>query len=182
MKHPKTLIITLIIIIACLSLITRYEYNKYMDSKKVTFMAQYVPIETSEHILKWSKYYRLNWVEVFNTVATESEFKVKAKSRKGNKGLMQISKHLAEIGQMRFKGIIKNRNSYNPEFNIATGCMHLNAIRSYLQKDPEKCWVQTYAIYNAGRRGFYIKKYRIGGAINRFIDNLSFYEVQWNNY
>jgi len=179
----KIIITALTICLIFITLLSFEIYKQNNEEKAILFMSQYVAKDSSNAIMKWSKYYvNLEWVEVFSTVITESEGRVNSKSRSGNMGLLQISRKLASLGQMRYDGIIDNRDPYSIEFNIATGCMHLNAIRSYLQKDVGKCWVQTYAVYNAGRRGFYIKKYRIGGAINRFIDNLSFYQAQWEKF
>ena len=171
------LIISLVIV---LMITTNSFYSN--EDRAQEFLSQYVSHKIATYVLKWSSYYELDWLNVFSTLMAESEGKVRVKSRKGNIGLMQISRHLVSVSRPKFKGKIKNRNAYSPEFNIASGCLHLSAVRNSLQKDKEKDWAITYGIYNAGRKGFYVKKYQIGGAINRFVDTYAFYKMEWQKF
>jgi len=89
-------------------------------------------------ILKYSRKYNIDSNLVKAVIAAESCFKVKALSRAGARGLMQLMPDTAK----RF-GV---KNSYSPQHNIRGGVKYLRFLMSRYKGDLKK----AVAAYNAG--------------------------------
>jgi len=76
-------------------------------------------------------------------IHTESYFKVKAKSRAGASGLMQLMPKTAKLYGVR--------NIYDPAENLEAGVKHLR----YLMKKYDKNLKHALAAYNAGEKAVY---------------------------
>jgi soluble lytic murein transglycosylase-like protein len=89
-------------------------------------------------ITKYSRLYRVDSDLVKSVITAESCFKVKAKSKAGAQGLMQLIPATAK----RY-GV---RNSYNPEQNIRGGVKYLRFLKARYRGNLKK----IIAAYNAG--------------------------------
>ena len=99
-------------------------------------------------VIKWSQQYDVNPNLVYSIIKVESNFKIRAESSKGAKGLMQI---MPETGQWIAAQLgiddFEAANLYEPDINIQFGCWYLAS----LAKEFEGRLPQVIAAYNAGR-------------------------------
>lgn len=105
------------------------------------------PQKYLEYVDKFSEKYNIEPSLVYAVMLTESHFVPDALSRKGAKGLMQISDLTGEwaaeeIGIMGYT----NDSLYNPEVNIEIGCWYLNKLIVQFNEPLET----ALAAYNAG--------------------------------
>ena len=101
------------------------------------------PLPYKETIFNYSREYGLNNALIYAVIKTESNFKPKAVSEKGAKGLMQITDKTGEyISRMKK---IKTYDLFDEQTNIEFGCYYL----AYLIKSFDSEELAVIA-YNAG--------------------------------
>lgn len=102
-------------------------------------------VKYSEYIEEYCKAYGLKESTVLAVIKAESNFKVKAVSKNGAKGLMQITDGTAEF--IADKLGEENYDIFDPQTNIRFGCWFL----SYLSLAYDGDTVLIHSAYNAGK-------------------------------
>lgn len=138
-----------------------------------TFQRTFVyPEKYSGYVEEYSEVYGVERSLVYAVMKAESKFNPKAKSKKGAKGLMQITNSTADFIAERLK--IGNYDIYDVDTNIRFGCWYL----SYLSLKFEDI-TAAIAAYNAGEgrvaEWLSDKKYSIDGIT---LDNIPFKETE----
>ena len=85
------------------------------------------PKKYSVYVEKYSKEYNLEENLVYSVIKVESKFKKDAISRKGAKGLMQIS-DITKNWAIEELDLKENIDIFDPEINIKIGCWYLNKL------------------------------------------------------
>lgn len=113
-----------------------------------TLMQMAYPFKYSDNIIKYSKEYDLNSYLVAAVIKVESDFDKNAKSKKGARGLMQITPPTAEwvSDKMKIRDFDKDM-LYNYDINIKMGCWYLDNLRNEFGTDMKL----ILAAYNGGR-------------------------------
>lgn len=106
------------------------------------------PLYFKQTIIRYSEEYKLPPALVAAVIKTESNFNVFAESKKGAKGLMQITpptgKWIAEKLQVES---FNDDMLYDPEVNIRFGCWYIR----HLYNNYNNNMTLTFAAYNGGR-------------------------------
>lgn len=107
----------------------------------------FYPIKYSEYVYKYSTQYDLDPFLVFSIIRVESNFNSQAQSKKGAKGLMQITD---KTGEWAAKEIgVNNYTSdmlFDPKYNIMFGCWYFNNLIKQFNGNI----VLALAAYNGG--------------------------------
>lgn len=111
---------------------TRGREKKYKVAKKTS------PNTYSQHVKKMAAKYRLDPNLIWAVMGTESNFKSRAVSPKGARGLMQLMPATA-----RYHGVT---DSFDPYQNIEGGARHLRFLLNFFKEDL----TLALAAYNAG--------------------------------
>lgn len=115
---------------------------KYWDALDLRF-----PVVFNSSFIKSSKTTRLNPSWLLAVARQESAFDLKANSRVGAKGLMQLMPQTAKLIAKKIKQPLKNMSElHNPDRNIQLGSAYLRKMFDDKQKNP----VLATASYNAG--------------------------------
>jgi len=175
----KIVITALTICLISIALLSVEIYKRELEEKKILFMELYIPLLASESVLKWSKYYDLNWIDVFSLLMTESNGKRTAKSGKRCKGYLQMSEGTAEYTRNRLKEIIHDTNIYATEFNIASGCLFLKYLDKYYAKGDLRI---LFSMYNTGSYNYRVRKKRAKRHTRNCLINLTYYKSQWEKF
>lgn len=113
-----------------------------------TLIKMAYPFKYSDNIIKYSKEYDLNPYLVTAVIKVESDFDKNAKSKKGARGLMQITPPTAEWVSKKMKIRSFNKDMlYDYEMNIKMGCWYLDNLRNEFGSDMKL----VLAAYNGGR-------------------------------
>lgn len=161
------------------------ENNKLFDSKKWLesdneFFRRKKPNQISEFdpiIKKFARRYGFDWRLIAAQIYTESNFKVKSKSRVGATGLMQIMPNTA-----KYLGYDPH-SMINPQINISVGCMYdqrLYSLWGKQTKDHNRLAL-ALASYNAGR-GRVLKSYSTKDSITTWADIHSLLPKETQSY
>ncbi len=105
------------------------------------------PLRFEKIIVKYSEKYDIDAPLVAAVIKTESNFYAFAESRKGARGLMQVTPATGRWIAEKLK--IENYNDnmlYDPEVNIMLGCWYLKHLCKYYQSD----YKLVLAAYNGG--------------------------------
>lgn len=106
------------------------------------------PIEHKEIIIKYGQMHKVDPLLLAALIKTESNFEPRAESRKGAKGLMQIT---PSTGEWIAKTIgVNNFNEdmlFDPETNIMLGSWYIEHLTNYYKGSFEL----VFAAYNGGR-------------------------------
>ena len=136
MKKIIKLIILLVIIVILLFIVFKY---------KKSILKFIYPIKYENEVNKYSKEYDIDKYLIFACIKAESNFKEKAVSKKGAKGLMQLMDSTAEEVAKTLGITIKEEDILNPDLNINLGTKYI----STLMKKYESIEL-ALAAYNAG--------------------------------
>jgi len=134
LKHIKLLLAVLLIYAAVLNI--------------PSLLKLLYPIEHKEIIIKYGQMHKVDPLLLAALIKTESNFEPRAESRKGAKGLMQIT---PSTGEWIAKTI--GVNDYNedmlfdPETNIMLGSWYIEHLTNYYKGSFEL----VFAAYNGGR-------------------------------
>ena len=109
------------------------------------FLKKIYKIDYKEYVEKYSAEYEVDKYLVYAIIKAESNFKEKAVSNKGAKGLMQLMPATAEEIAKKIEIQIDDNNVLNPEININLGTKYI----SYLESKYENIGL-ALAAYNAG--------------------------------
>lgn len=105
------------------------------------------PIDHTEYIIRHSNNYELDPYLVASIINVESNYDIKAKSKKDARGLMQIT---PKTGQWASRELNLQNYSleslYNPEINIKIGCWYLNVLNQEFNGNLKL----VLAAYNGG--------------------------------
>lgn len=106
------------------------------------------PLEYKEEIIKYGKMYNIDPPLLAAIIKTESNFQKDAESRKGAKGLMQITPSTGEwiAKTMGMKDFNENM-LFDPETNIKLGSWYVEHLAGYYNGSFEL----VFAAYNGGR-------------------------------
>ncbi len=105
--------------IVCVSLALIFVVSGYyLVLRKVVY-----PLEHKEIVFKYADKYNLDKSLVYAVIKVESSFDEKAVSKKGAKGLMQITDSTANYIATRLKK--QNFDIFEPQVNIEFGCYYL---------------------------------------------------------
>ena len=112
------------------------------------FLKLLYPLEHKEAIIKYGQTHKIDPPLLAALIKTESNFKSYAESRKGAKGLMQITPSTGEwIAQtIGIKGFEENM-LFDPEVNIKLGSWYVEHLTDYYNGSFEL----VFAAYNGGR-------------------------------
>lgn len=115
MNKKRILILSIVIALFAALLIESDFFKKIIYPKKY-----------SVYVEKYSNEYQIDEYLVYSVIKAESKFDKDAISRKGAKGLMQISDITRDwaIEELQLGDI----DIYNPETNIKIGCWYLNKL------------------------------------------------------
>lgn len=97
-----------------------------------------------EIVRHYAEHYSFDWRLIVAQMYQESQFNPAAVSYAGARGLMQLMPATAEL--------VGNKNTSDPEMNIASGVKYLSMLRDRFEKDlllEDRTWF-TLASYNAG--------------------------------
>ncbi|MEF9990810.1 MAG: lytic transglycosylase domain-containing protein [Romboutsia sp.] len=115
MIKKRILIISIIIALFGTFLIESKSIQKIMYPKKY-----------SVYVEKYAKEFNINENLVYSVIKAESKFREDAQSRKGAKGLMQISDITRDWAVEELE--LSNIDIFEPEHNIKIGCWYLNKL------------------------------------------------------
>ena len=174
----------IIILVVCLMLIFGCffgwkSYHAWLIEKKIEFMMLKISRLAAVSIIKWSDYYDLDWLKIYNCLMTESNGKQYLVSRRNCKGYMQLARLTAVILRERLQDKIKDCSIYATEFQIAAGCLHLKNLADNFCGDD---WMFTIEIYNVGWHNYRWKKKRGSLHTKRYGINYIYFKTEWNNY
>ena len=134
LKHIKLLLAVLLIYAAVLNI--------------PSLLKLLYPIEHKEIIIKYGQMHKVDPLLLAALIKTESNFEPRAESRKGAKGLMQIT---PSTGEWIAKTIgVNNFNEdmlFDPETNIMLGSWYIEHLTNYYKGSFEL----VFAAYNGGR-------------------------------
>jgi soluble lytic murein transglycosylase len=139
-KKLKKLKYLLLILVTAFIVMSTYNYRD--DILKVFY-----PLKYSEYVFRYSQQYNIDPYLVFSVIRVESRFDINAYSKKGAKGLMQITDKTGEWAAKQSN--IRNFNSeklFDPEYNIRLGCWYLNNLVNQFGGDI----TLALAAYNGG--------------------------------
>ena len=106
------------------------------------------PIEYKETIIKNGEIYNIDPLLLAALIKTESNFEPQAESRKGAKGLMQITPATGEwIAKTINMSNYEEDMLFDPEVNILLGSWYVKHLRDYYKSSFEL----VFAAYNGGR-------------------------------
>ncbi|KKL12200.1 hypothetical protein LCGC14_2538180 [marine sediment metagenome] len=184
-KIEKWLLITSIIFITLIIGIgfTIY-WNWWISERKIQFMISELPQKpekVAQSFMKWLKYYGHDdrWLEAFSLLHSESDGIIKAKSRKGCKGLMMIARKTAGYTRERLRKYMRDTSIYNIDFNLASGFLHLRNLKLHWTKDD---WLLTIEVYNTGWYYYNNKKKRAPAHMKRYGINYADFSIKWKKY
>lgn len=124
--------------------------NKDIMYKKI------FPTNYSQYVEKYSTKYKLDKYLVYSIIKAESKFDPNALSKKGAKGLMQLSDITARWASTELE--LKYYNIYDPETNIMFGCWYLNKLEKQFKNID-----LVIAAYNGG-----------SGNVRKWLNNSNF--------
>ena len=106
------------------------------------------PLEHKEEIIKYGQMHKIDPPLLAALIKTESNFEVHAESRKGAKGLMQITPSTGQwiAETMGIEGFEENM-LFDPETNIMLGSWYIEHLSDYYEGSFEL----VFAAYNGGR-------------------------------
>lgn len=138
-KHSKNRLVILVIIIILL----------YVALINVPNLLKFVyPIKYKEIVMAYAREFEIDPPLVAAVIRTESNFGASAESKKGARGLMQIT---PATGQWIAEKLgVKNYNDdmlYDPETNVRMGCWYIRHLAGLYRGD----FVLIFAAYNGGR-------------------------------
>lgn len=106
------------------------------------------PIEYKETIIKHGQINNIDPLLIAALIKTESNFEPQAESRKGAKGLMQITPATGEwIAKTINMSNYEENMLFDPEVNILLGSWYVKHLRDYYKSSFEL----VFAAYNGGR-------------------------------
>lgn len=106
------------------------------------------PIEYKETIIKHGQINNIDPLLIAALIKTESNFEPEAESRKGAKGLMQITPATGEwIAKTINMSNYEEDMLFDPEVNILLGSWYVKHLRDYYKSSFEL----VFAAYNGGR-------------------------------
>jgi len=117
----KKIIVSLIILIAIIFMVLINKNN---------LLKNFYPIKYSEYVQKYCKEYNVDENLIFACIKAESNFKEKAESKKGAKGLMQLMPTTAEELAKELSITINNENIFEPNINIQLGTKYISKLIS----------------------------------------------------
>lgn len=106
-----------------ITIVILFNISKYKDE----ILKFFYPMKYSEYVYKYSNQYNIDPLLTLSIIRVESSFNPNAESRKGAKGLMQITDKTGEWAAKQIK--IENFNNnllFDPEYNIRLGCWYLS--------------------------------------------------------
>jgi soluble lytic murein transglycosylase len=113
-----------------------------------SFLKLLYPLEHKEAIIKYGQMHKIDPPLLAALIKTESNFKAYAESRKGAKGLMQITPSTGEwIAQTMGIKDFEESMLYDPEINIKLGSWYIEHLTDYYNDSFEL----VFAAYNGGR-------------------------------
>jgi len=113
-----------------------------------SFLKLLYPLEHKEAIMKYGQLHKIDPPLLAALIKTESNFKTNAESRKGAKGLMQITPSTG--GWIADTTGMKDFNEsmlFDPEINIKLGSWYVEHLANYYKGSFEL----VFAAYNGGR-------------------------------
>lgn len=134
------------------------------------------PLEHKEAIIKYGQLHNIDPPLIAALIKTESNFEAQAESRKGAKGLMQITPSTGEwIAQtIGMKSFDKNM-LFDPEINIRLGSWYIEHLTDYYKGSFDL----VFAAYNGGRgnvdKWLKDKNYSLDG---KTLDKIPFLETE----
>lgn len=133
-KHVKLLMAVLIIYVAVLNM--------------PNLLKLLYPIEHKEIIIKYGQKHKIDPLLLAALIKTESNFEPRAESRKGAKGLMQITPATGEwIAKTIGINDFYEDMLFDPETNIMLGSWYIEHLTDYYKGSFEL----VFAAYNGGR-------------------------------
>jgi len=112
------------------------------------FLKLIYPLEHKEAIIKYGQMHKIDPPLLAALIKTESNFKDYAESRKGAKGLMQITPSTGEwIAETTGLKGFEERMLFDPEINIKLGSWYVEHLTDYYNGSFEL----VFAAYNGGR-------------------------------
>ena len=106
------------------------------------------PIEHKEIIIKYGQMHKVDPLLLAALIKTESNFEPRAESRKGAKGLMQITPSTGEwIAKIIGVNNFNEDMLFDPETNIMLGSWYIEHLTNYYKGSFEL----VFAAYNGGR-------------------------------
>ena len=165
MKNKKITIITILLVI--LFIVVGFEVNKveaktaYFSTdingideskypgykKKIQELQKIYPKKYSEYVEKYAQEFNVDPLLIFSMIKAESNFKEKAKSSSGAKGLMQLMEATAnEIADKIDEPLVEEESLLEPEKNIMIGTKYY----SELLKNFDGNMLLAITAYNAG--------------------------------
>ena len=106
------------------------------------------PIEHKEIIIKYGQMHKVDPLLLAALIKTESNFEPRAESRKGAKGLMQITPSTGEwIAKTIGVNDFNEDMLFDPETNIMLGSWYIEHLTNYYKGSFEL----VFAAYNGGR-------------------------------
>ena len=113
-----------------------------------SFLRLLYPLEHKEAIIKYGQMHKIDPPLLAALIKTESNFKTYAESRKGAKGLMQITPSTGEwIAQTTGIKDFEESMLFDPEINIKLGSWYIEHLTDYYNGSFEL----VFAAYNGGR-------------------------------
>lgn len=133
-KYIRLLIIVLLLYIAILNI--------------PGFLKLLYPLEYKEAIIKYGQLHKIDPPLIAALIKTESNFDSQAESKKGAKGLMQITPSTGEwIAQTMGLESFDESMLFDPETNIKLGSWYVEHLSDYYKGSFEL----VFAAYNGGR-------------------------------
>ena len=105
------------------------------------------PLKYADIIYKYSSQYNLDPYLVMGVISAESRFDPNAESHRNAKGLMQIRDDTARWCAEKFNTDVSAENLFDPETNIAIGCVYINYLLQIFGGEVET----ALAAYNGGQ-------------------------------
>ena len=134
LKHIKLLLAVLLIYAAVLNI--------------PSLLKLLYPIEHKEIIIKYGQMHKVDPLLLAALIKTESNFEPRAESRKGAKGLMQITPSTGEwIAKTIGVNDFNEDMLFDPETNIMLGSWYIEHLTNYYKGSFEL----VFAAYNGGR-------------------------------
>ncbi len=115
MVKKRVFILSIVIVLFTVVLIESNNFKKIIYPRKYTM-----------YVEKYAKEFNVDENLVYSVIKAESKFDKEATSRKGAKGLMQISDITRDWAIDELE--LDNIDIYDPEINIKIGCWYINKL------------------------------------------------------
>lgn len=146
--------------------------------RRLSFLNKHLPEVASKSVIKWCKYYDMDWLKVFALIRTESNCKRYAKSRKGAIGYLQLIPSTFAMIQPRLRELgLRNFDIYTTDANIGAGTMFVRVLFNHYSDN----WEDVVQIYNVGPKNWR-KGMKADTHLKKWCISYTSYNNQWGKY